>query len=56
MNTAGAASSGRSLLSNLSIQAKLVLAYGLVLVMFTATCLMVFVNYQELAEIGRAHV
>ncbi|HWY23816.1 MAG TPA: CHASE3 domain-containing protein, partial [Nevskia sp.] len=50
MSTAGAANAGRSLLSNLSIQAKLVLAYGLVLVMFTATCLLVFVNYQDLAD------
>jgi signal transduction histidine kinase/DNA-binding response OmpR family regulator/CHASE3 domain sensor protein len=40
----------KSLLSNLNIQAKLVLAYGIVLVMFTATCLLIFVNYQGLAD------
>jgi len=49
MSTAGQAA-GRSFLSNLNIQAKLVLAYGLVLTMFVATCLMVFVNYQELSD------
>src|ERR1700745_4263976 len=50
MSTAGQAAASPSFLSNLSIQAKLALAYGLVLVMFTATCLMVFVNYQDLAD------
>jgi signal transduction histidine kinase/DNA-binding response OmpR family regulator/CHASE3 domain sensor protein len=50
MSTAGQAAGGRSFLSNLSIQAKLVLAYGAVLTMFVATCLMVFVNYQDLAD------
>ena len=50
MNAAGASNTGGSFLANLSVQAKLVLAYGLVLVMFTLTCLMVFVNYQELSD------
>ena len=36
--------------ANLDIQTRLVLAYGLVLVMFTFTCLMVFVNNQDLSD------
>jgi signal transduction histidine kinase/DNA-binding response OmpR family regulator/CHASE3 domain sensor protein len=45
-----ASRTGGSFLANLNIQAKLALAYGLVLAMFTFTCLMVFVSSQELTE------
>jgi signal transduction histidine kinase/CheY-like chemotaxis protein/CHASE3 domain sensor protein len=58
MSSAGVSKSGGSavaslrgsLLSNLSIQTKLALAYGLVLALFTFTCLMVFVSNQRLNE------
>jgi len=44
------AKAGGSFLANLNIQAKLALAYGLVLVMFTLTCLIEFVNNEDLAN------
>ena len=50
MNSKGISSGGASWLANLSIQTKLALAYGVVLVMFAFTCLMVFVNNQELSD------
>ncbi len=50
MSAAGGSNSRGSFLSNISVQAKLVLAYGLVLAMFTFTCLTVFVNSQELSD------
>lgn len=50
MNSAGDSNSGSSFLANLSVQAKLVLAYGLVLAMFTFTCLMVYENSTELTD------
>ena len=43
---------GRPRLANLSIQSKLVLAYGAVLAMFTLTCLLLFVNYQKVNDAG----
>ena len=54
MSTAGDSSGdqGRTggLFASLKIQNKLSLAYGVMLCMFTLTCLLVFVNYQELAD------
>ena len=50
MNSAGDSNSGGSFLANISVQAKLVLAYGLVLAMFTFTCLMVYENSTELTD------
>jgi len=50
MSTAGQPAGSRSFLSHLSIQAKLALAYGIVLTMFVGTCLMVFTSYQELGD------
>ncbi len=50
MSSTGTSGAGASRLANLSIQTKLALAYGLVLVMFTITCLLVFVTNQQLSD------
>ncbi|MDR3419585.1 MAG: response regulator [Nevskia sp.] len=50
MSTAAAPRKSDSVRSGLSLHGKLVLAYGTILLMFALTCLLVFANYQDLAD------
>jgi signal transduction histidine kinase/CheY-like chemotaxis protein/CHASE3 domain sensor protein len=50
MSSAGASDSGGLPAAKFGIQTKLALAYGLVLALFTATCLTAIVNNQELSD------